>query len=211
MTDPKMSSAGRLLLPRRSLVTAAVLGAAGIVVAASAHEEEPLSGLDLEPVAWARKMPPTPTFPRAIDPYAGYVGQSMCSPTNKPGPVDVKNLIIRTYGNRSWSIARPCQSGVSEHYDGRALDIAFNAFSATSRKNANDFLYWLLRPDQYGNRNAMARRLGIMYAIWNRKMWRAYMPSSGWLNYTGSVPHTDHIHLSFSWNGALRRTSYWTT
>ena len=162
-------------------------------------------------MAWARKMPRTPSFPRAIDAYATYMPQTTCSPTAKPGVVDVKNLVIATYGSRSWNIARPCTSSTSEHYDGRALDVAFNASSATARKNANDFLFWLLKPDQYGNRNAMARRLGIMYAIWNRKIWRAYRPTAGWLAYTGTNPHTDHIHLSFSVNGSLRRTSWWTS
>src|SRR5690606_34041163 len=26
----------------------------------------------------------------------------------------------------------------------------------------------------------------------------------------GSSPHTDHIHFSFSWDGAMQRTSWWT-
>jgi peptidoglycan hydrolase-like protein with peptidoglycan-binding domain len=56
----------------------------------------------------------------------------------------------------------------------------------------------------------MARRFGIMYIIWNKKMWRAYDPGRGWAAYTGSSPHTDHIHFSFSWDGADKRTSWWT-
>jgi len=56
----------------------------------------------------------------------------------------------------------------------------------------------------------MARRFGIMYIIWNKKMWRAYDPGRGWAAYTGSSPHTDHIHFSFSWDGAYGRTSWWT-
>nr|WP_238338382.1 peptidoglycan-binding protein [Pedococcus badiiscoriae] len=41
-------------------------------------------------------------------------------------------------------------------------------------------------------------------------MWRAYDPARGWATYTGSVPHTDHIHFSFSWDGAYGHTSWWT-
>ncbi|MEQ4206187.1 hypothetical protein [Actinopolymorpha sp. B9G3] len=160
---------------------------------------------------WQRRMPPTPSFPATIDAYARYQGGTTCSPTNKLGPAALKNIVIETYGNRAWSIARPCSSSsINEHKEGRALDVAFNAFNASSRKNANDFLYWLLRPDVHGNRHAFARRLGIMYVIWNRKMWRAYRPDAGWLWYTGSNPHTDHIHLSFSWAGARRETTWWT-
>src|SRR5665811_574435 len=41
-------------------------------------------------------------------------------------------------------------------------------------------------------------------------MWREYAPERGWAAYTGSVPHTDHIHFSFSWDGAMARSSGWT-
>jgi hypothetical protein len=161
--------------------------------------------------AWTRRIPPTPSFPASIDAYARYQGGTTCSPTNKLGPAALKNIVMETYGNRSWNIARACSSSsINEHKEGRALDVAFNASSATSRKWANDFLYWLLRPDAHGNRHAFARRLGIMYVIWNRKMWRSYNPNAGWLWYGGSNPHTDHIHLSFSWAGANRQTTWWT-
>jgi peptidoglycan hydrolase-like protein with peptidoglycan-binding domain len=32
----------------------------------------------------------------------------------------------------------------------------------------------------------------------------------GWADYHGSSPHTDHIHFSFTWNGAMGKTSWWT-
>jgi peptidoglycan hydrolase-like protein with peptidoglycan-binding domain len=54
----------------------------------------------------------------------------------------------------------------------------------------------------------MASRLGVMYVIYNRKIWSAYSP--GWRDYTGADPHTSHIHISMSWNGARGHTSFWT-
>jgi hypothetical protein len=60
---------------------------------------------------------------------------------------------------------------------------------------------------------AMALRFGINYIIWNHRIWGVYDPTrgdKGWAAYTGSVPHTDHVHLSFSWDGAMKRTSWWT-
>ncbi|MGW5363062.1 hypothetical protein [Actinopolymorpha pittospori] len=153
--------------------------------------------------------PRTPSFPRTIDAYATYQGGTTCSPTAKPGVVDVRNLILQTYGRVSWSIARPCSSSVNEHKEGRALDIGFDARTTRGYNQGNDFLHWLLFPDQYGNPNAMARRLGVMYVIWNHRMWRAYNPR-GWRLYTGSNPHVDHVHISFNWNAAMRRTSWWT-
>ena len=71
-------------------------------------------------------------------------------------------------------------------------------------------LTWLFKTDKHGNRYAMARRLGIQYVIWNRKIWGAYSADSGWRKYTGSNPHTDHVHFSFTWAGARKKTSFWT-
>ena len=46
--------------------------------------------------------------------------------------------------------------------------------------------------------------------IWNHKIWGAYSASAGWRKYTGANPHTDHVHISFTWAGARKKTSFWT-
>ena len=56
----------------------------------------------------------------------------------------------------------------------------------------------------------MARRLGIMYVIFDHRIWGSYADEQGWRPYTGASPHTDHVHFSLSWAGAWARTSYWT-
>jgi hypothetical protein len=96
--------------------------------------------------------------------------------------------------------------GKSEHKEGRAWDWGIQY----PHPAADALLNWLLAPDQHGNQHAMARRFGIMYMIWNYKIWKAYQPEKGWQTYTGSSPHTDHVHFSFSWDGANKKTSYWT-
>jgi hypothetical protein len=159
----------------------------------------------------ANAAPTTPNFTASIDGYPGYVGQSSCDPAAKPGVVGVRNLLNRTYGTHTAGISRACNVGAqSEHKEGRALDYHFNYFNTTDRAKAQDFINWLLATDRHGNRHAMVRRLGIMYVIWNRRIWKAYEASSGWQPYSGASPHTDHIHLSFSWAGARQRTSWWT-
>ena len=151
-------------------------------------------------------------FGRSIDPYARYVEQARCDQTPKPGIVDVRNLLVTAYGSRWSGISGDCSGALpSEHKEGRALDIAFDAGTPSDRAKADDLLRWLLATDEYGNAHAMARRLGVMYIVWNRHIWRSYRPAAGWQPYTGTPnPHTDHIHLSFSWDGALRRTTWWT-
>jgi len=159
--------------------------------------------------AAAVPIPTTPIFTRLIDPLAGYQPAATCQPTDKPGPLALKATLAATYGSRSFGISRTC-SGTSEHNEGRALDWMISATDPAQRAVADRFLSWLLATDGYGNTYAMARRMGIMYVIWNRQIWRAYAADRGWQAYTGSVPHTDHVHFSLSWDGALARTSYWS-
>ncbi|MGW5363061.1 hypothetical protein [Actinopolymorpha pittospori] len=194
--------------PGRSLrmVTASVAVAGLVAVIA------PSGGQALATSVRASVPRTSALFAQPVDPYAPYVGQWLCDPTPKAGVVDVLNLVRAAYRPRWWGIAGTCAStSTSEHKEGRALDIAFDAGSPRERAAAEDFLRWLLAPDQDGNQHAMARRLGVMYVIWNHQIWRSYRPQDGWQPYTGTPnPHTDHIHLSFSWEGALRQTTWWT-
>lgn len=160
----------------------------------------------------AQAAPPTPSFPEAIDAYASYDPQDSCDPTAKPGVVAFKDMLVAEYGNRIWGIGRDCGvGGTSEHKEGRALDYAFNYNNSTQRAQATDVINWLLATDRWGNRHANARRLGVMYIIWNRQIWGSYNISDGWEPYNGENPHTDHIHFSFSWAGARKRTTWWTS
>lgn len=152
--------------------------------------------------------PPVPS-PVAVDVAMPYVGQSICDPVARPGVVDFAETISRVYGRRWYHTFRTCQSDVSEHYDGRALDWAILAADPAQKEIADGITAWLTKPVN-GIYGANARRLGIMYIIWNGKVWRSYRDSNKWLTYTGAVPHIDHIHFSFGWDGACKRTSWWT-
>jgi len=153
--------------------------------------------------------PKTPNFGKSIDGYASYVGQSKCSPTARVGVTAFKNLVLATYPCTSHGgITRSCSGGgKSEHKEGRAWDWMVKY----PHPAADSLLKWLLATDKYGNKHANARRLGIMYMVWNRKIWGSYKASQGWRKYTGSHPHTDHVHFSFSWAGANKQTSFWKT
>jgi hypothetical protein len=156
-------------------------------------------------------MPPTaPDFGPRIDPYAPYEGQRGCDPAAKPGVLSFRDLVLATYpGTRSIGISRECdRPGVSEHKEGRAWDWGVDLH--TQGHIATDLIDWLLATDRHGNRHALARRFGIMYIIWNRRVWQAYRATDGWTSYTGPNPHTDHVHFSFGWAGARKETSWWT-
>ncbi|MEU5402173.1 hypothetical protein ABZ348_23085 [Streptomyces sp. NPDC005963] len=154
--------------------------------------------------------PTAPDFGPDIDPYALYEPQRDCDPTAKPGVVEFRDLVLAAYpGTTSLGITRACGSGgQSEHKEGRAWDWGVNL--AGQEHLADDLIGWLLATDRHGNAHALARRFGIMYMIWNRRIWMANRSSAGWQPYRGSSPHTDHIHFSFGWAGARKQTTWWT-
>ena len=171
----------------------------------------------------ANAAPRRPAVGPFIEDSSYYEGQTKCSPYAKPGVVSFQRLVLAAYpGTGAGSISRDCASGgQSEHKEGRAWDWGVNVANPSQRAAANDLLAWLAAEDSYGNRAAMGRRLGVMYAIWNKRIW---FPGSGWRTYCvdrrgacrdpedGDVrhPHTDHVHFSFTWDGAKKRTTFWS-
>jgi hypothetical protein len=172
----------------------------------------------------ALAVPQAPAFGPLIEDYAEYDGQRRCLPKPKPGVVAFSELLEAAYPEQaSWfNISRRCkEGGQSEHKEGRALDWAVTASDPADRAAVQDLFAWMFATDQHGNAHAMARRLGIMYVIWNRRMWSAWDP--GWEVFcvqrgrrckdpdSKAVlhPHNDHVHFSFGWPGARMQTSYW--
>ena len=153
---------------------------------------------------------PVRSYSSPIEALSPYQGQSMCSPTAKPGVAALRDLVLRSYpGTRNLGITRACTvGGRSEHKEGRAFDWGVNVNNPAEKAAADDLLRWLHATDAHGNRFANARRLGIQYVIWNRRIWSSYAPT--WRAYTGPSPHTDHVHISFNWPGANKQTSFWT-
>jgi hypothetical protein len=155
--------------------------------------------------------PRTPRFGPVIEDYAPYRGQTTCSPRPKPGVVSFSKRVLNAYPfTRSLGISRACHiGGQSEHKEGRAWDWGVRAWKTRERAAAEEVLRWLLKEDAYGNKHALVRRTGIMYIIWNRRIW---FPGSGWRTYCpggGCHPHTDHVHFSFGWPGARKHTTFW--
>ena len=169
-------------------------------------------GVALSTMSTALAAPPTHIPGRAIEVYSPYQAQSTCNPTPKPGTLALSKLVMAAYpGTGTSGIARDCAlGGRSEHKEGRAWDWHVVYSNPKQRAQAADFVHWLFATDAYGNKFAQARRLGVMYVIWNHKIWSSYSAGSGWRAYTGADPHTGHMHISLSWAGAEKKTSYWT-
>jgi hypothetical protein len=169
----------------------------------------------LAPAAATTASAKDPSGPRMlastkIDAHLGYMPQTTCSPAAKPGAKALLKLLIKTWGGGSSGISRGCGVGTrSEHKEGRALDWRMSVKKASQRKRVNTALAWIT-----ANNGEVALRLGIMYVIWNQRIWSVYYPELGWRKMAsrGSVTanHKNHVHISLSWDGAYQQTSWWT-
>ena len=193
-------------------------------VPAPADEDEPAPGAPAvadgqpapAPPAATPAEPPSDLTPAAtdgsIEGYAAYQPQQSCDPTAKKGTLALRDTLLKTYpGSRNLGISRACSAGGrSEHKEGRAFDWGVNVNNPAQKAQAENFIGRLFATDDHGNRHALARRLGVMYVIWNRRIWSAYRVNDGWRPYSGASAHTDHVHISLSWAGGRGQTSYWT-
>jgi hypothetical protein len=155
--------------------------------------------------------------------FPTYRPQTKCSPKPKPGTVKLATYLMRRYpGSGSLGISRSCRDGgTSEHKEGRAFDWAqaLNAHSARDRRYARDFLHRIRMTDRHGNKDALARRMGIMYAIWNDRMYSAtyHYRTQRYLNAgckrirrcPARLRHLDHMHISLTRVAAAGNTSWY--
>ncbi len=176
-----------------------------------------------DPATPAAKAPVTRAFGSAIEANVPYQpAAKKCVKSNsfdKPGPIALRKLLLTTYGTLVdgkvvfTGITRPCDGTVSEHAEGRALDWGMDYRDLTMRADGKAVVHWLFATDRYGNRQAIARRLGIMYIIWNKQIygsWNDYKPAHYSCGTDPTACHVDHIHFSFDWPGARAQTSFFT-
>jgi hypothetical protein len=167
----------------------------------------------LQPLAPAAALP--------IESYPSYQPQNTCSPRAKAGTVMLANHLLTRYpGSGSSGISRSCgSSGVSEHKEGRAFDWRLKATSRRDRGYAQHFLSRILATDKRGNRRALARRMGIMYLIWDDQIWSS---STGYRteryrhsackkvrSCSATLRHRDHMHISLTRRAARAKTSWY--
>lgn len=155
-----------------------------------------------------------------VEPYAAYEPQSTCSPTPKPGTVALGHWLVKTYGGRFGRIVQGCRGGgVSEHKEGRAFDWMLNARKAADRNRAARFLAAAFATGPSGQPAELARRMGIMYVIFDDHLYGSYREfratpylSAGCTSLahcSRTLRHRDHMHISLSWAGARGQTSWY--
>lgn len=167
--------------------------------------------------------PVTPTgLPKAAESFASYVPAVGCDMRINPGTDALGQLMKTTYPDTSYGLGRTCEGTgmASEHTDGRAVDWMVSARTTNGMAEASAVIAWLFATDSNGVTYANAKRLGVMYLIWNNKIWGAYSADQGWRPYNNcantpqssmdTACHRDHIHFSLSWEGAMKKTSFWS-
>jgi hypothetical protein len=184
-----------------------------------------LTGLALALVIGS--LVPTPPAARSIgwsplvDAPAPYDGQTTCTRTPAPGTVALARWLQRTYPvTGSMGMIRACGvGGRSEHKDGRAFDWAADVRRKKQRRAAYDFIRKALATDAAGNAHALARRLGIMYLIYDDTIWASYRDFAPrpYLNpacktrkrCSRTLRHKNHVHISLGLAGAAGQTSWY--
>lgn len=160
----------------------------------------------------ATGVAPQAPQPARADGFTAYVPQTSCDPVAKPGVAAFRDLVTRRYpGTADWGITRNCAAdGVSEHLDGRAWDWNADVRNPAQYAAATDLLNWLTASGPDGRPAYNARRVGLLYIVYNKRIFGLYRASEGWRKLSSGSPHVDHVHFSFSWEGAYKRTSFWS-
>lgn len=149
----------------------------------------------------------TPVF-GDTDEFAPWESEDGCSGVVLPGTRLFREFILSQWGEKAGSpenIMRACSiGGDSGHKIGRAWDWMIPSTSA-----AQECLELLSV-----NGHEIARRAGLMYMIYNGRIWRSYSRGSllpgEWSDYDGPSAHTEHIHFSLGSRGANGLTSLYT-
>ena len=162
-----------------------------------------------------------PTYDGPVEDYASYEPQERCRDTARPGTRELAGWIdARFSGGSALASVRACSSGgTSEHKDGRAIDWSMDAADRDQRREVRRFLGKLFATDAGGNPHALARRMGIMYVIWNDHSWASYdrFAREDYRNAScaqvstcsATLRHRDHVHISLSRAGGGADTSWY--
>ena len=174
------------------------------VAAAAPKQEEKTSDL-----------PPLPDMrPKVVEPVAGNAGITALA--NWLGH-NTRGVFWGSYRCEKWG-----KGSASLHAENRAIDWHLDALHRADRRAADKLFRLLLAPDNLGNPQALARRMGVEELIWDCGYWGSGMtefrPYSVCYKPNGkkrkrfdrTSAHQDHIHIGMTKRGAKGLTSFWT-
>jgi hypothetical protein len=133
--------------------------------------------------------------------YSGYEPAKSCTGSASAGARALMSWFLGAYsaqGGTNLGIYN-CRSvagtsTTSLHGEGRAADLGVPVGAGWAQTLADRLV-------------ALSGELGIQCVIYNRRIWSGSYPNAGWRTYTGSNPHTNHLHVELSWNAAHTLTA----
>jgi hypothetical protein len=134
--------------------------------------------------------------------------------------VALGRYLVRTYGGRFGRIGESCRGGsVSEHKEGRAFDWMVGSRKKKKRGRAAEFLRAAFATGPSGQPAELARRMGIMYVIYDDHIYASYdhfaprpYRNEGCASLrkcSATLRHQDHVHVSLTRAGAAASTSWY--
>ncbi|WP_210649271.1 hypothetical protein [Nocardioides sp. SYSU D00065] len=209
-----MRASSRFVALLSSTALALVLATASASADPAGHAEPAVPGI--QPRGTVTSSAP---YLLPVEDYAGYQPQTTCKPTPKRGVLMLADWLVARGGGYG-PISRACAgSSTSEHKESRAFDWLLDARDPADAALAATLLEEVLAPDDTGAPHALARRMGIMYIIWDDRMYasydgfaaKRYLSSSCRTKRTCSptLRHRDHMHISLSRRGARGATSWY--
>jgi hypothetical protein len=156
-----------------------------------------------------------------VDRPSSYDAQTTCTSSPQPGTKALARWLLHTYPvTGSMGMMRACGvGGRSEHKDGRAFDWAADVKRKKQKRAAYNFIRRALATDANGNSHALARRMGIMYMIYNDTIWssyrgfaaRPYLSSAckSLRTCSRTLRHRNHVHISLGYAGGAAQTSWY--
>lgn len=189
--------AGRLRLPIALIAVLTLVGTVGLASAVAQQYSTP------------------------VEDYSAYQPAKKCRDSVRPGTRVLSKWIDRKFrGGDAVPSLRSCKTGgTSEHKEGRAIDWMMDAAKKKQRAEVRRFLGRLFAEDADGNAHARARRMGVMYVIWNDHMYAAYdrfekrdylsSSCSSKKKCSKTLRHRDHVHISLNRPGGRGDTSWY--
>jgi hypothetical protein len=154
-----------------------------------------------------------------------YDSATRCKNAKNPGITALANWLGTHTRGVFWGSYR-CEKwgkhSASLHAENRAIDWHLDAFNRADSRAADKLIRLLLAPDDAGNPQALARRMGVEELIWDCGYWgigmTEFKPYSVCYKPNGTkrkrfdrtAAHQDHIHIGMTKAGAKGRTSFWT-
>jgi hypothetical protein len=154
-----------------------------------------------------------------------YDSATHCKNADNPGITKLANWLGAHTRGVFWGSYR-CEKwgkhSASLHAENRAIDWHLDAFNRADQRAADKLIRLLLAPDNAGNPQALARRMGVEELIWDCGYWGIGMPEfkpysvcykpngKKRKHFDRTAAHQDHIHIGMTKAGAKGRTSFWT-